>query len=144
MENSNQSALLIEKIYTKDVSFECFKIFELFKKWDPEIKIDLDTKYEKLENDFFEVELLLTVNLKNCTQNVYLIEVSQVGVFTLRNIDKEQINIILETYCPNTLFPYAKEMIENLVNKGGFPQINLSPVNFDAIYMNKKNNQIKH
>ena len=94
-----------------------------------------------MRDNAHEVELTLTITVKNDNTTAYLIEVTQAGVFTLGNLSEDQMAPILGAFCPTTLFPYAKEAIDSLINKGGFPQINLQPINFDAIYMQKISKQ---
>ena len=140
MENTqnNQPNFVIQKIYTKDISFEAPSTPDVFKaQWQPEANVNVDTTSSKLDNNVYEVELSLTVTVKNSDNNAYLIEVSQAGIFTLQNMPEDQIAPMLGAFCPTTLFPYAKETIDSLINRGGFPQINLAPINFDALYMQR-------
>lgn len=134
----NQPSFTIQKIYTKDLSFEAPNAPGAFKaQWQPETKVNVDTKPISLSENVHEVELTLTITTKNDNNTAYLIEVTQAGIFTVGNLSEEQEASILGAFCPTTLFPYAKEVIDSLINKGGFPQINLQPINFDAIYMQK-------
>jgi preprotein translocase subunit SecB len=140
-ETNNNPIFEINRIYTKDLSFESPKSPAIFKQ---EVKfsidVTLDTKFNALEPDFFEVVLAITVTAKeNESKEVaYISETKQAGIFTLKNFNEEQKNQILATVCPNILFPYARESISNSINKGGFPQLYLAPVNFDAIYNQQK------
>ena len=149
MKNS-QPNFVIQTIYTKDISFEAPGTPDVFKaEWQPEANVNVDTKSTKLDNDVYEVELSLTVTVKNNKKNSYLIEVSQAGIFTLQNMPEDQVAPMLGAFCPTTLFPYAKEAIDSLINRGGFPQINLAPINFDALYMqsisqDKSSEQTQH
>ena len=133
-----KSNFIIQKIYTKDLSFEAPNTPEIFQvQWKPEINVNVDTSPKKISDNTYEVELSLTVTVKNSSKNAYLIEVSQVGIFTIENIPDDQMEPMLGAFCPTTLFPYAKEAVDSLINRGGFPQINLAPINFDALYMQK-------
>lgn len=126
----------IQRIFTKDISFETPNSPEIFKvEWKPEVKMDLDTKSAKIEDGIFEVVLSLTVTTKVGDQTAFLCEVSQAGVFTIADMPEQQLAHMLGAFCPNILFPYAREAVSNLVNRGTFPQLNLSPVNFDALFM---------
>ncbi|WP_199610404.1 protein-export chaperone SecB [Flocculibacter collagenilyticus] len=126
----------IQRIYAKDISFETPKSPDVFKmEWKPEVKMDLDTKSSKLEDGVFEVVLSLTVTTKVGDTTAFLCEVSQAGIFTIAEMQDQQLAHMLGAYCPNILFPYARETVSNLVNRGTFPQLNLSPVNFDALFM---------
>lgn len=131
-----QLKFVIQKIYTKDISFEAQSTPNVFKaQWQPKANVNVDTTSLKIDDDVYEVELSLTVTVKNGDKNAYLIEVSQAGIFTLQDMPEDQIAPMLGAFCPTTLFPYAKETIDSLINRGGFPQINLAPINFDALYM---------
>ncbi|WP_432460764.1 protein-export chaperone SecB [Agarivorans sp. QJM3NY_25] len=127
----------IQRIYTKDISFETPNSPEVFQKeWKPEIKVDLDTSSNKLADNVFEVVLTLTVTANVEDKTAFLCEVHQGGIFTLGNMPEPQLAHAINAYCPNILFPYARETVSNLVNRGSFPQINLAPVNFDALFAN--------
>ncbi|RHW76865.1 protein-export chaperone SecB [Colwellia sp. RSH04] len=125
----------IQRVYTKDVSFETPNSPAIFQKdWQPEIKLDLDTRSNKLAEDTFEVVLAVTVTATVEGQTAFLAEVQQAGIFTIANMEDTQIAQTIGAFCPTTLFPYARESVANLVNRGSFPQFNLAPVNFDALY----------
>lgn len=128
----------IQRIFTKDVSFEAPNTPAIFKtEWRPEVKLDLDTRSNKLEEHVFEVILKLTVTTKIGEQTAFLCEVQQAGIFTVPEggeVPEGQTAHMLGSFCPNILFPYARECISNLVNRASFPQLNLAPVNFDALF----------
>lgn len=127
----------IQRVYTKDISFETPNSPEIFQKqWKPEIQLDLDTKSNKLADDTYEVTLSLTVTAKIEEQTAFLAEVQQAGIFTIGNLPEAQLAHTIGAFCPTTLFPYAREAVSNLVNRGSFPQINLAPVNFEALFAN--------
>ncbi len=132
----------IQRIYTKDVSFETPNSPEIFKKeWKPEVKLDLDTRSNKLEEGVFEVILSLTVTAKMGEETAFLCEVQQAGIFTVENMPEQNMAHTLGAFCPNLLFPYARETVSNMVNRGTFPQLNLAPVNFDALFAQYVQNQ---
>lgn len=125
----------IQRVYTKDISFETPNSPAIFQKeWKPEVKLDIDTRSNKLHDDTYEVVLAVTVTATVEGQTAFLAEVQQAGIFTIGNIDEGQLAHMIGAFCPNTLFPYARETIANLVNRGSFPQLNLAPVNFDALF----------
>lgn len=133
---ANEKQFAIQKIYTKDISFEtpnAPKVFTL--KWEPALDLNLGTHVESLENAMFEVALSLTVTVKIDDTVAYLVEIKQAGIFTLAGFSEQEMGPMLGSFCPNILFPYAREVISDLVSKGGFPQLILAPVNFDALYM---------
>ena len=137
-EQSNENAepqFSIEKIYLKDVSFESPAAPAIFTEdWSPEINMELNSQANPVENGFYEVELNITVTAKNNETTGFLVEVKQCGIFSISGMDEANLNGMLGSFCPNILFPYAREAISDLVSKGGFPQLLLAPVNFDALY----------
>lgn len=135
--NEEQAApqFAIQRIYTKDISFETPNSPAIFQKeWKPEVKLDLDTRSAKLADDTFEVVLALTVTATVEDQTAFLAEVQQAGIFTIGNMPENQVAHTIGAFCPATLFPYAREAVANLVNRGSFPQLNLAPVNFEALF----------
>lgn len=126
----------IQRIYVKDVSFEAPLAPAIFRKeWQPAVQLDLDTRSEKLDDGSFEVVLSLTVTARLGEEVAFLCEVQQAGIFALPAVEEEvQMAHMLASFCPNILFPYAREAVASLVNRGTFPQLNLSPVNFDALF----------
>lgn len=104
------------------------------KEWNPEVKLDLDTRSAKLADDVYEVVLSLTVTAQNGGDTAFLCEVQQAGIFSITGLTEPQLAHSLGAYCPNILFPYARETVGSLVGRGTFPQLNLAPVNFDALF----------
>ena len=127
----------IQRIYTNDVSFETNNVPEIFtKQWQPEMNLELNSSSQALSDEVHEVSLRVTVTVKQQEEVVYICEVTQSGIFSLIGFDDAQIQHCVGAYCPNILFPYAREVISSLVNKGTFPQVNLEPVNFEALFIN--------
>lgn len=125
----------IQRIYTKDISFESPNAPAVFtKEWKPEIKLDIDTSTNKLDENVFEVILSVTVTAMLGEETAFLCEVQQAGIFAIGDMPDQNKAHTLGSFCPNMLFPYARETISNLVNRGTFPPLNLAPVNFDAIF----------
>ncbi len=144
-ESENQAPqidFVIQKIYMKDMSFEAPNSPEIFKNdWTPEANIDLNTATETLDNDIYEVNLTVTVTAKSDQKTAFLVEVKQTGIFTVTGAADEQMAHILGSYCPSILFPYAREAIASLVFRGGFPELNMAPINFDALYAQSQTQQ---
>lgn len=127
----------IQRIFVKDISFECPNSPMIFKQeWAPEVSMDIDTKSQQLEEGVFEVVLTLTTTAKIGEEVAFLCEVQQAGIFSVGQIEGPQMAHCLNAFCPNILFPYAREAVSSLVTRGTFPQLNLSPVNFDALFQN--------
>ncbi|MGY6275862.1 protein-export chaperone SecB [Methylomonas sp. MgM2] len=126
----------IQKIYIKDISFETPNSPKIFtQKWEPSLDLNLGTNVETLENSMYEVSLSITVTVKIGDAIAYLVEIKQAGIFTIAGFSEQEMGPMLGSFCPNVLFPYAREAVSDIVNKGGFPQLILAPVNFDALYM---------
>ncbi|TDG15619.1 protein-export chaperone SecB [Seongchinamella unica] len=131
-----QQQFAMQRIYTKDISFESPATPGVFKKqWQPAINVDLNTKSDKIDDSGnFEVVLSVTITAKVDDETAFLVEVQQGGIFLITGIEGDDLRRVLATAAPNILFPYARETIDNLCVKGGFPPIMLAPVNFDALY----------
>ncbi|MCW8945609.1 MAG: protein-export chaperone SecB [Sedimenticola sp.] len=125
----------LQRIFVKDISFETPNSPSIFTlEWKPESSLNLNSNVTKLDNDLYEIVLTVTVTTKIGDKTAYLVEVQQGGIFTVRNFPEEEMGHMLGAYCPNVLFPYAREVVSDLVSKGSFPQLLLTPVSFDALY----------
>ncbi len=129
----------LQKIYLKDISFETPNSPEIFtEEWKPDVNVELQTAGKPLTDEVMEVVLTVTVTAKLGDNTAYLAEVHQAGVFTMNGFSDDERAHMQGSYCPNILFPYAREAISDLVSKGGFPQLLLAPVNFDALLAQHK------
>lgn len=134
-QEQHQVEFNIQRVYVKDISFECPNSPEIFKKeWAPEVKMDIDTHSKKLEDGVYEVTLSLTATATVEGEVAFLCEVQQAGIFSVSQLEGAQLAHCLNAFCPNILFPYAREAVSSLVTRGTFPQLNLAPVNFDALF----------
>jgi preprotein translocase subunit SecB len=138
-EESTQQAerqFTLQKIYVKDVSFETPHSPEVFTlKWEPKVEFNLASNAKQLQEGLFEVSLTVTLTVKVEDKTAYLVEICQAGIFSAAGFTDQEFGHLLGSYCPNVLFPYAREAVSDLVIKGGFPPMLLAPVNFDALYM---------
>lgn len=133
--NAEQRQFAIQRIYTKDLSFEAPGAPAVFStEWKPDINIQLNTETTKLNDDNYELVLTVTVTAKHGENISFLAEVHQAGIFFIKNIPEEEMGPMLGIYCPNVLFPYAREAVSDLITRGSFPQLLMAPVNFDALY----------
>ncbi|AAM67621.1 protein-export chaperone SecB [Buchnera aphidicola] len=144
-EKLKKKSFEIQRIYIRDASFEAPNTPNIFhKKWDPEIKFNLSTVSKKLKPNIFETNLQVRVIVKSEENLVFLCDVHQVGIFFISCLDEQELKHCLGSYCPNILFPYARTCISSLVSYGSFPQLNLSPIDFDDIFCknlkSKRNN----
>lgn len=127
------------KIYVKDISFETPNSPEIFgMEWNPSVNMQLSSEAQSVENtgieSMHEIVLTVTVTVSLGDKTAYLIEVQQAGIFQLQGFPEEVLTRIAATVCPNLLFPFAREVVSDIVTRGGFPQLLLAPVNFDALY----------
>lgn len=147
MENinqSNQPHFEIQRIYVKDISFESPNTPHTFtEEWKPEVSLNLESKSNRIQDNVHEVVLSITATVNSNKKTAFLIEVHQAGVFVVSNFPNDQLHQMLGSYCPNVLFPYAREVISDLVVRGGFPQLILAPVNFDALYAQHMEQAVK-
>ncbi|ADJ27023.1 protein-export chaperone SecB [Nitrosococcus watsonii] len=136
-EQGQQAQFAIQKIYVKDLSFETPNsphIFNQAQEWKPELNLQLSNENQRIADNIHEVVLSLTVTAKLGDQTAFLAEVHQAGIFMLNGYNDESMGSLLGSYCPNILFPFAREVVADLVTKGGFPPLLLAPINFDALY----------
>ncbi|BBR52066.1 MULTISPECIES: protein-export chaperone SecB [Pseudomonas] len=133
--DDNSPQFSLQRIYVRDLSFEAPKSPQIFRQqWEPSVSLDLNTRQKALESDFHEVVLTLSVTVKNGEEVAFIAEVQQAGIFLIKNLDAASMSHTLGAFCPNILFPYARETLDSLVTRGSFPALMLSPVNFDALY----------
>lgn len=130
-----QGKFAIQKIYIKDISFEAPNSPQSFtEQWDPKVNLDLNTNAQGIAEHNYEVVLSLTVTVSNNDKTAYLVEIQQAGIFLLEEFPDSLLRAMLGSFCPNILFPFAREAVSDIVTRGGFPQLLLNPINFDALY----------
>jgi preprotein translocase subunit SecB len=133
--NTPQQQLMLQKIYVKDLSFESPKAPMVFTtNVTPQTQLNVRSSAQEIAPDTQEVTLTITVEAKDKDTTLFLAEVSQSGIFVIQGYSADERSILLGSFCPNTLYPFARETIAEVVTKGGFPQLLLQPLNFDAIY----------
>lgn len=138
-----QRQVLLQKIYVKDASLEVPLAPEVFtRQWQPQMDVQVNTEVKGMENDQFHVILAVTVTAKLGSDVAFLVETHQAGLFTVRGFgSNEERQAILAGYCPGLIFPFARETIADLVQRAGFPQLLLQPINFEALYVDHVNKQ---
>ena len=136
MSKAPEAQFALQRVYLKDVSFEVPGAPKVFlQQWQPEVNIDLNTSAQRLEDGrHYDVTLALTVTARNEGQIAFLVEIKQSGIFQIEGVADAELGPLLGSYCPNLLFPFAREAISDIVGKGSFPQLLLQPINFDAVY----------
>lgn len=137
-EEQVQTVLQIQRIYVKDVSFEAPNLPHIFQQdWKPKLGFDLSTETKQLGEDLYEISLNISVEttLEDSGDVAFICEVKQAGIFTISGLEDMQLAHCLTSQCPSMLFPYARELVSSLVNRGTFPALNLAHVNFDALFI---------
>jgi preprotein translocase subunit SecB len=141
-EQQQDAVFGIEKVYVKDLSLEIPNAPQIFlQRETPQVGIELSNSAKMLEDGLFDVTITVTVTSKIEDKTVFLVEVSQAGIFQARNIPQENLEGLLAVTCPNILFPYAREAVSDLVVRAGFPPVLLNPINFEALYLQQKQQQ---
>lgn len=139
MSEQSQPVFAIEKIYVRDLSLEIPNAPNIFLEREaPEINLQLGTKSQSIDEGLYEVLLTVTVTAKIKDKMMFLVEVQQAGIFRIRNLPDGELDPVLGIGCPNILFPYLREVVSDIVTRAGFPAVILNPVNFEAIYHQKK------
>ncbi len=134
-QTDNTPVFSIEKIYVKDASLEIPHAPQAFlERETPQIEIQLANGSENVDQGIFQTTVTVTVTAKIPSKTLFLVEVRQAGIFRIMNVPAEDMTPLLEITCPNILFPYAREMISDLVTRAGFPPVLLNPVNFEVLY----------
>ncbi len=139
---NSQEQFGIQNIYIKDISFEAPNSPEIFtEKWKPQLEMEMSNNIKELNEETYEVVLNLTVTVKAEEKTAFLVEIHQGGIFALKGFPKDKLSYMLNSYCPNILFPYARETVSSIVTRGGFQALWLAPLNFDALYSQRLQQQ---
>lgn len=138
MSNAPQPVFNIEKTYVRDLSLEVPNAPHVFMEdASPEVAIQLQTQATPIAENVFESVVGVTVTAKVADKTIFLVEVKQAGIFRIENVPHEDLDPILGIACPNILFPFAREVVADAVNRAGFPPVLLAPVNFEAIFQQR-------
>lgn len=133
--DASGASFTVEKLYVKDVSFECPGAPAIFNEaGQPELQLNLNQRVQRLNDNGFEVVLGVTLTCNVGGKVAYVAEVEQAGVFGLMGFDAQQVDVLLGTQCPNILFPYVRQLVSDLIQAGGFPPFLLQPINFEGLY----------
>lgn len=138
-EQNNQAVFSIEKLYVKDLSLEVPGAPQIFREREaPQVDVSMNNSGKGVGDDYYEVVINITVTAKLKEKTVFLVEVAYGGVFQIRNVPEQEIEMVLGVTCPNILFPYLREVVSETVSRAGFPPVILAPMNFEAIYRARK------
>jgi preprotein translocase subunit SecB len=130
----NPITVAMQRVYLKDSSFEAPNSPSIFQgEWRPAVSLNIGTATNDLGDGAYEAVLSLTVEAKQGEKTAFLIEIQQAGIFILQGLEPNDLQRALMTFCPQQLYPYAREVIADLSGKGGFPALQLQPVNFEAV-----------
>lgn len=144
-ETQPKQQLIIQRVYLKQSYFEAPNTPHVFKQtqdWKPKVNLELQVNHTKLSDEnSYEVTLKTTTRTTIEESLVHEVKVTQAGIFTISGFTEEQLQQILGSYCPNILFPYLRKNVSELVAEGGFPQLLLTPINFDALYAERQKKQ---
>jgi preprotein translocase subunit SecB len=141
-EEQNLPQAAIQKIYVKDISFEAPNLPEMFSvEYKPQVKMEMNSKSRKVADDNYEVILTISVKSEIEDKTVFLAEVQQACILFVKNVNEEQLQHTLSVMGPETLYPYIRETIASLIGKTGFPAVQLAPINFQVLYMQKLQQQ---
>lgn len=131
-EQQTQPALALERLYIKDSSFELPSAVVFTKQWQPELNIKLSSSAEQIDPTHYEVALKVVVETTNDNEIAFIVDVTQAGIFLVDNVEEDRLPYVLGAYIPNILFPFLREAVNDLVTKGSFPQLLLTPIDFDS------------
>lgn len=132
--DANRITVGLQRVYLKDSSFEAPNSPGIFSgEWAPAVQLSINTSTKDLGDGSFESVLSVTVDAKQGDKTAFLIEVQQAGLFIIQGLDPDALQRALMVFCPQQLYPFAREVVAELSGKGGFPALQLQPVNFDAI-----------
>jgi preprotein translocase subunit SecB len=137
-----QPVFTIEKVYVKDLSLELPHAPQVFLETQaPQVDVQIGSAANPVQEGLYECTLTLTVTAKVGEKTYFLVEVTQAGIFQIRNVPQSDLDPILGIACPNILFPYGREVVADLISRGGFPPVHLAPINFEAVYAQRVQQQ---
>ena len=145
MSETAQPVFSIEKVYVKDLSLELPNAPQIFlEREQPAVEVGLQSEANGLGDGIFEVVLTVTVTAKVGEKTQFLVEAAQAGIFQIRNMPDEEVEPVVAIACPNILFPYARETVSDIITRAGFQPVLLAPVNFEALYRQRQEQQAQH
>jgi len=142
-ETQEQPIFRMQKMYTKDLSFEnpnAPAVYITPQKLEPSVEVNLKLNNKKMDDDHWEVALHITakISTKDDDKVMFILEIEHAGVFLMKNIPEEHIQMILGVDCPSLLFPFTRQIVSQVSTDGGFAPFLMEPVNFMALFQNAK------
>ena len=139
MSEQPQLVFSIDRLYVKDLSLEIPNAPQIFLERDtPQVDVQIHNEVSTVSDGVYHVVLTATVTAKIKDKTMFLTEAAQAGIFQVRNIAQAELDMVLSIGCPNILLPYLREVVSNTVIRAGFPPVVLGPMNFEALYMQRK------
>ncbi len=128
----------IQRVYVKDISFEAPNLPDMFSvDFKPQVKMEMNSQSRKVADNNFEVILNVTLSAEVEEKTAFLVEVQQAGLFYINGFNDQQTHQLLGAAAPESLYPYVREAVASLIGRTGFPAIQLTPVNFMGLYMER-------
>ncbi len=144
MAEQQAASFNIEKLYVKDLSLELPNAPQVFMQAEsPQLDVQIHNESQPVTDTLYEVVVTATVTAKAGDKTMFLAEVAQAGLFSIVNVPAEELEPLLGIGCPTILYPYVREAISDLVTRGGFPPVVLAPVSFEALYMQRQQEEGK-
>ncbi|GGP23386.1 protein-export chaperone SecB [Silvimonas iriomotensis] len=138
-QEAKQPVFAVQKVYVKDVSLESPNSPQSFMEQEqPEFSVQFRNSATSFDNGFYEASLTATVQAKIGERTLFLVEVTQAGLFSIENVPAEEMDPLLGIGCPSILFPYLREAVSDLTTRAGYMPFLLQPINFEAIYLQQR------
>ena len=134
-QETKKSFLIKQVILTGSTFDVTTPVFELKEKWEPSAQFDLKVNEKHVGGDDFHVELIIDIAVKIKEQDIFKLTVSQSGLFDIQGYLDADMDRLKKSFCPNILFPYARQVVSQLTTSAGYPPLNLSPVDFETRYI---------
>ena len=133
MAKTNEKEFLIESIWSTESNFTAtLPVHKMTHEWQPAADLDLDVQTESLGDNRHVVKLIIKVGVKIENSEIFNLSSTHTGVFKINGYEGEELEQILESFCPGIIYPYAREKVSAMVSNAGYPPLHLSPVDFDA------------
>lgn len=138
-EQNNEPHFSMQKVYIKKSIFESPNSARVFTtEWKPETSLDLNITSTPLENNLYEVVVNVEITAHNADLAAFNLIVDQAAIFAISGFPEDRLDEAINSACPSIIFPYLREAVDHVLLKAGYPPLMLAPINFDAMYKDKK------